>query len=133
MDLKTKKVCLNIKIIVLVMPRVVKGILECMLVPPSSDTLQLIASLEKDVSHMGTEWEKSHVKALSHLGQRNMASAVQTWDEILTNYPTDPLALKIATDSYFWLGDGKNIRACVEKTMPSWKASTPCYRYLLLE
>ena len=57
-----------------------------------------------------------------------MFGAVNVWEEILLDHPTDMLALKFAHDSYFYLGQQRQMRDSIERVFPHWNASMPLYR-----
>ena len=58
---------------------------------------------------------------------RNTAQACLTWEDILVENPTDMLALKMAHDSYFYLGYQPQIRDSIARVMPKWKENMPLY------
>ena len=59
-----------------------------------------------------------------------MLSAVTTWENILLEHPTDMLAVKFSHDSYFYLGQGPQMRDSIARVLPHWKPTVPLYRYL---
>ncbi|VDO15417.1 unnamed protein product [Haemonchus placei] len=61
---------------------------------------------------------------------RKQSAAARTWEEILKDYPTDLIAIKFAHDTYFYLGDAKNIRDSIKAVLPKHKGTEPCYSYL---
>lgn len=58
-----------------------------------------------------------------------MKDATNIWEDILTEYPTDLMAIKFAHDAYFFMGDGKGKRDSVAAVIPKHKGTEPCYRY----
>ncbi|KAK6037160.1 hypothetical protein COOONC_25335 [Cooperia oncophora] len=58
------------------------------------------------------------------------SAAAQTWEDILKDHPTDLIAIKFAHDTYFYLGDSKNIRDSIKAVMPKHKGTEPCYSFL---
>ena len=58
---------------------------------------------------------------------RFVVQALDTWEEILTEYPTDVTALKFAHDSYFYLGYQDQMRDSIARVLPHWNDSTPLY------
>lgn len=58
---------------------------------------------------------------------RNTAQACLTWEDILTENPTDMFALKMAHDSYFYLGYQAQIRDSIARVLPRWNESMPLY------
>lgn len=87
-------------------------------------------SFQKDAAVRGTDWEKAHVKATKQWGYGHFADAAATWEEILQDHPTDLLALKMAHEAYFFMGDCKNKRDSIRRVMPFWRRDMPCYSYL---
>ena len=61
------------------------------------------------------------------LSGRNTAQACQTWEDILIENPTDMFALKMAHDSYFYLGYQAQIRDSIARVLPRWKENIPLY------
>lgn len=58
---------------------------------------------------------------------RNWVEATVIWDDILQAHPTDILALKLAHDTYFYLGYQKEMKDSVEKVLPHWSPDIPLY------
>ena len=61
------------------------------------------------------------------LSCRNTAQACLTWEDILIENPTDMFALKMAHDSYFYLGYQAQIRDSIARVLPRWKENIPLY------
>ena len=74
--------------------------------------------------------EKLHCKAICKLANEEYASACDTWEDILVEYPKDILALRFAHDSYFYLGNSIMIRDSVGRVLPYWEETDPLYGYL---
>jgi tetratricopeptide (TPR) repeat protein len=77
-----------------------------------------------------TKREINHVKAIDLLHQGELIDAVNIWENILIDNPTDVLALKFAHSSYFYLGNSKQMRDSVARVLPYWTKSTPYNNYL---
>ncbi|KAJ6223601.1 hypothetical protein RDWZM_002146 [Blomia tropicalis] len=77
------------------------------------------------------EWrEWVHVQAIDRFARGRMKEANQLWEEILLRHPTDMMALKFTTDTYFYLGEKHSIRDSVARVYPEWlKRNLPlsCY------
>ena len=58
---------------------------------------------------------------------RNTAQACLTWEDILVENPTDMFALKMAHDSYFYMGYQELIRDSIARVLPHWKEGMPLY------
>lgn len=76
------------------------------------------------------DWERKHVQAMHQWSKGNMKKASLVWEDILTEKPTDVLALKFAHDTYFYLGCLPDMRDSVARVLPQWKKSMPLYSYL---
>ena len=74
--------------------------------------------------------ELTHVQAIRELAAGNVPRACQHWERILLEHPTDLMALKFATDSYFYLGDQLQLRDSVSRVLPRWRRTLPMYSYL---
>lgn len=57
----------------------------------------------------------------------NWVEATIIWDDILQAHPTDILALKLAHDTYFYLGYQKEMKDSVERVLPHWSPDIPLY------
>ena len=74
--------------------------------------------------------EQLHCKAISKFANEEYASACDTWEDILAEYPKDLLALKFAHRSYIYLGNSIMIRDSVGRVLPYWEETDPLYGYL---
>lgn len=79
----------------------------------------------------GSDRERNHLLALKLLKQENILAAVQIWEKILLDNPTDGLALKLAHYFYFMLGDPTSIRDSVARVIPAWEKSHKYYGHVL--
>lgn len=77
-----------------------------------------------------TNRERLHVKAVKEWAEGNTAQACLTWEDILMENPTDMFALKMAHDSYFYLGYQAQMRDSIARVLPKWKENMPLYGYL---
>lgn len=77
-----------------------------------------------------TEWETLHVAALETFAKGNFPKASDMWEQILQGHPLDLLALKLAHDSYFYLGQQTQMRDSVSRVLPYWTPSTPLSSYV---
>ena len=59
----------------------------------------------------------------------NTEGACNIWEDILAENPTDLFALKMAHDSYFYLGYQPQMRDSVARVFPHWKPDMPLFRY----
>ncbi|XP_060695402.1 tetratricopeptide repeat protein 38 [Hemiscyllium ocellatum] len=77
-----------------------------------------------------TERERLHVEALDLFSKGAFPKACKVWEEILMYQPTDILALKLAHDTYFYLGLAQQLRDCLARALPHWTPQMPLYGYL---
>ena len=99
----------------------------------SAEARNNTSNLAKKALNLGsriTTRELMHVKAIEHLQVGNLSKAVDYWEDILLENPTDMLALKFAHTAYFYMGSGKEISDSVARVIPLWSNSTPLYGYL---
>nr|CDJ81069.1 tetratricopeptide repeat protein 38-like [Haemonchus contortus] len=89
-----------------------------------------LEQLQLDAAKNGNEREQKHAKAVLQFAEGKQSAAARTWEEILKDYPTDLIAIKFAHDTYFYLGDAKNIRDSIKAVLPKHKGNEPCYSYL---
>ena len=59
----------------------------------------------------------------------NTAGACLIWENILVDHPTDMFAIKMAHDSYFYLGYQPQMRDSIARVMNKWKKNMPLYWY----
>ncbi len=51
--------------------------------------------------------------------------ATAEWEAILVDHPTDALALRLAEDAYYFLGQPLAIRDCAARVLPAWARDNP--------
>ena len=78
-----------------------------------------------------TPREREHVRALGHWIAGDLDRALDVWEKVLVEHPTDVLALRLAHFNYFWLGRAAAMRASVERVLPRWGDSLAGYPTLL--
>ncbi|PIO62419.1 hypothetical protein TELCIR_16019 [Teladorsagia circumcincta] len=96
----------------------------------NADFRKQLEQLQIDAAKTGNEREQKHAKAVQQFAEGKQSAAALTWEDILKDYPTDLIAIKFAHDTYFYLGDSKNIRDSVKAVMPKHKGTEPCYSFL---
>uniref|UniRef100_A0A4W3JY02 Tetratricopeptide repeat protein 38 n=1 Tax=Callorhinchus milii TaxID=7868 RepID=A0A4W3JY02_CALMI len=74
--------------------------------------------------------ELLHVQALEMFAKGSFPKACEIWEKILVDHPTDMLALKLAHDSYFYLGHPQQIRDSIARVLPHWTPQIPHYGFL---
>ncbi|XP_076333011.1 tetratricopeptide repeat protein 38-like isoform X4 [Tachypleus tridentatus] len=92
--------------------------------------LENLENLVRIQEQVLTPREKSYVEAIRLLGDGYWEEGTRVLDDILVEYPTDMLALKIACGGHFFQGHLQHIRDNVGRVLPQWKPTTPLYNYL---
>ena len=75
--------------------------------------------------------ERGHLTAVRHWINGDFYAAVQVWEDILTRYPRDLIALQLAHLSHVLLGDVTGQRDTVARVFPLWDESVPGYEFVL--
>jgi tetratricopeptide (TPR) repeat protein len=75
--------------------------------------------------------EKLHIEALGAWSAGEMDRALKLWEQILAEYPTDVLALRLSHFNYFWNGRREEMRASVERVAPRWPDGMGTYPLML--
>lgn len=104
----------------------------------TGSTTRLDSTLKKGIEDMillaqstpNTTREQQHVEAVKLWADGHMSGAAKVWENILVDHPTDMLALKFAHDTYFYSGQGIQIRDSVARVFSSWKPEIPYYENL---
>ena len=72
-----------------------------------------------------TPRERRHLEAFEAWAKGDLDAALRIWESILTVFPTDLLALRLAHFHYFWLGRTARMLDSVVAAMRGWKSDTP--------
>lgn len=91
----------------------------------SVDVIHSLAA-KKEMSNR----EKLHVEAAKQWAAGHILKAQDIWDDIVVEYPTDILALKLLTGYGLFYGPKERIRDSVARVLPLWKKEIPLYGYL---
>lgn len=75
--------------------------------------------------------ERRHLAAAQAWLERDMVRAIDLYGEILSAYPRDSLALRIAHTGDFQLDQTRKLRDRVREILPHWDESLPHYGYVL--
>ncbi|MEM7211829.1 MAG: tetratricopeptide repeat protein [Pseudomonadota bacterium] len=75
--------------------------------------------------------ELGHLAAIKHWVSGDFYAAVQVWEDVLTRYPRDLIALQLAHLSHVLLGDIVGQRDTVARVFPSWDETIPGYEFVL--
>ncbi len=74
--------------------------------------------------------EQRHLAAAQAWAKGMASEAILGWEEILTDHPTDALALRLAEDAYFFLGRSLAIRDCAARVLPAWDRDNPLASFI---
>ena len=75
--------------------------------------------------------EMLHLAAVEAWAEGRAAEATRAWEAILTDHPTDALALRFAQDTYFFLGEALQLRNSIARVLPAWDRSNPLTSFVL--
>jgi PAS domain S-box-containing protein len=89
------------------------------------------AAAAQEQSERCTPRERLHIEALCAWCAGEMEQAAERWEAILLDHPHDVLALKLASFTYFYLGDCASVRDNAARVLPAWDPALPGYSYLL--
>ncbi len=90
-----------------------------------------VACLARTESGVATPREHGHFLALQNWCAGDLTGATGRWEHLLIDYPTDLLALRLATGFHFNLGDAANLRDSVARVFPAWDDAMAGYGYML--
>ncbi|MEM1298649.1 MAG: tetratricopeptide repeat protein [Pseudomonadota bacterium] len=83
------------------------------------------------VSGRANNRERGHLAAVRHWINGDFHGAVQVWEDLLTEYPLDLIALQLAHLSHVLLGDVRGQRDTVARVFPLWDETIPGYEFVL--
>jgi len=69
--------------------------------------------------------EQKHLAAVEAWAAGKMFEATRIWEAILSDHPTDALALRFVHDAYFFLGQSLAIRDSLARVLPAWETQNP--------
>jgi tetratricopeptide (TPR) repeat protein len=75
--------------------------------------------------------ERNHLAAAKAWARGETSQAIVGWETILDDHPTDALALRLAQDAYFFLGQSAAIRDCAARALPAWDPDNPLTSFIL--
>jgi tetratricopeptide (TPR) repeat protein len=77
----------------------------------------LLKNAENSIKPDSTPWELRHLEAARLWAKKgDLQSALQIWNKILEDYPSDLIALKLAYYAYYFLGEPEEMAAHMEKS-----------------
>src|SRR5262249_17880511 len=74
-----------------------------------------------------TAREQLHVDALAYWHGGDIEAALGVWEAILTEYPLDLVAMRLAHFNYFWRGEAEAMRDSVLGRRRAWSKDVPGY------
>lgn len=77
------------------------------------------------------ERERRHVAAIEAWALGDLDEAVRRLESILSDYPRDMVALRVAHYLHFYAGTPEEMRDSVARSVEAWDQSLPYYGYLL--
>ena len=82
-----------------------------------------------DETFMG-ERELHHLRAARHWAEGDWEATTRALERALLRHPRDLLALKVAQDLYFFLGNRLELRDTAARVLPAWPRSVPGWGYV---
>src|SRR5256885_2220035 len=76
------------------------------------------------------ERELHHMRAARHWAEGDWEAATRSLERALLYHPRDLLALKVAQDLYFFLGNRLELRDTAARVLPAWSRETPGWGYV---
>ncbi len=94
---------------------------------------EMVAALENAGTLAGraNNRELGHLAAIRHWVNGDFYASVQVWEDLLTQYPRDLIALQLAHLSHVLLGDIVGQRDTVARVFPEWDETIPGYEFVL--
>ncbi|MBV9290016.1 MAG: tetratricopeptide repeat protein, partial [Hyphomicrobiales bacterium] len=75
--------------------------------------------------------ERLHLDAARAWAEGDASEAISDWEAILTDWPTDALALRFSQDGYYFLGRPFEMRDSVARAFPAWDEANPLRSFVL--
>ncbi len=69
--------------------------------------------------------ERLHLAAVRAWAEDRAPEALRAWEAILTDWPTDALALRFGQDGYYMLGLSLALRDSAARVLPAWERDNP--------
>lgn len=90
---------------------------------------QLLRSIDANEPQMD-EREVLHLRAARAWVEGEWADAARSLERALLHEPRDILALKVAQDLYFFLGQSRDLRGVVARVLTAWRPEDPDWGYV---
>ena len=78
-----------------------------------------------------TARERGHIAIAEAMARGELRAAARLCESVLRDHPRDALALRYATDLYYYIGDSIEIRDTVARVLPLWDESDPIFGFVL--
>lgn len=78
-----------------------------------------------------TPQEQGHILAVQACSRGQITEAAKCWDEILDHYPYDLVAMRLAHETYFLVGDAAAMLESTSKSMSAWRPDMTGYGFVL--
>ena len=78
-----------------------------------------------------SERERRHLAAAKAWAAGRAFDAERMWDDILSDHPTDALALRLVEDAHFFHGHSFAIRDSAARVLPAWERGNPLTSFIL--
>jgi hypothetical protein len=75
--------------------------------------------------------ETLHLAAIKAWAEGRASEATLAWEDILTDWPTDALALRFGQDAHYFLGQPDAMRDSVARVLPAWDRDNPLTSFIL--
>lgn len=75
--------------------------------------------------------ERLHLEAVETWAEGRLRDAAAVYEEILVEHPTDALALRLAQDAYFLMGQSAAMRDSAARVWPHWRDDDPLTSFVL--
>ncbi len=94
------------------------------------EVLSAIAAADAAIARASAR-ENLHLAAVKAWAEGRPTDALLDWEAILTDWPTDALALRFAQDGYYFLGQPHAMRDSVARVLPAWDRKNPLTSFVL--
>ena len=97
------------------------------------DHREVASALEAAEAAMSraSDRERLHRAAVKAWAGDDLPEATRIWEKILIDWPTDALALRLAQDAYFFLGQSQALRDSIARVLPTWRRDNPLTSFVL--
>jgi len=85
----------------------------------------------EDAIRRASERERRHLAATKAWAEGKTSQAILGWEAILADHPTDALALRLAQDGYFFVGQPLAMRDSVARVLQAWGRDDPLSSFVL--